>query len=142
MNKRKAVIIALVLAGIAVIALGAVFVLSWMNGSGWTGDAAGQAFAGRTAYRSFDRRGYFGHMGMGYGFAWIPIAGLVILVALIARFGRRHRHFNGHGLGGNHGDINRPEDHDSAREILRRRFAMGEVPEAEYREKLAVLDQG
>ncbi len=135
MNKRKAIIIALVIIGIALAVLGAVLFLARMDGSAWTGDGVGRVFSRGTGYRFLDRGRYPGHMG--FGFAWLPLAGFAILIALLAGFGRRHRHSNGHGQDGRHNDWER----ESAMDILRKEFAEGRIDKDAFLSRKQVLEE-
>jgi len=127
MNKRKAVMIALAIVGILVLVLGLALAFSWINGSRWADGGGVQSFGWRSGYRFPDR--YFGHMGIGFG--WIPIVGLVILIASIAGFGRRYRH-----------DAHRPGEHESAMDILRNEFAEGRIDKDEFLSRKQVLEEG
>jgi putative membrane protein len=68
-------------------------------------------------------------MGGGMGLAWILI--LILAVALVIALVRQARSEPAAGTGGPRGE--------SAEEILRQRFARGEIQRQEYEEKLAVL---
>ncbi|HCM28158.1 MAG TPA: hypothetical protein DIC34_16760 [Treponema sp.] len=124
--------IALIVLGVAVVAAGAGLML--------TGAAAGVGdnwgFGHMGGYRGYAyglrpfARGHF-------GFPWVPIAGLAIVFAVLARAGRRHHHFpmhGGSGRGCGAGD-------ESAIEVLRREFAEGRMSTEDFIARKKVLEE-
>jgi putative membrane protein len=80
----------------------------------------------------------WGGWGGGYGFWWGPIL-MMLMFALVVGIavyvaGRRHGPYGGHhwGPGGRHPS-------HSALEILNERFAKGEIQQAEFEAKRAVI---
>lgn len=76
--------------------------------------------------------GGFGGMGMGIGWLWI-LALPVIMAAVVWQMGAGGRWRRGAQEGGR-------TQHDRAREILRERYARGEIAEDELRDRLRALD--
>jgi len=74
----------------------------------------------------------------GWGWMWMGLmmllfwGGLIVLVVLLLR---------GTGFGGRKDQAGTPASGPDATEILRSRFARGEITEDEYRKSLTVLDQ-
>lgn len=83
-----------------------------------------------------------GGFGGGMGWAWIwPVILLLGLVALSWGLLRGRSASPGGGVGSDRD--NRPQgvSHDQAREILRERYARGEISEEEMRERMRALDE-
>ena len=74
----------------------------------------------------------------GWGWMWMGLmmilfwGGLIVLVVLLLRGG---------GFGGRKDEMGMPASEPDASEILRARFARGEITEDEYRKSLTVLDE-
>jgi len=74
----------------------------------------------------------------GWSWMWMGLmmvlfwGGLIVLVALLLRVGR---------FGGRKDQTGTPAPGPDATEILRARFARGEITEDEYRKSLTVLDE-
>ncbi len=116
-NKKKAMTIALVLAGLAIVALGTTMFL--VAPSSWP-------YPGHMS-------GYYGMRGPGH-FAGgaVVFLGFVIFAAFIVK--RRH----GGDFGWSAGGPTRGED---ALAVLRREFAEGRISEDDYRHRLNVLEE-
>lgn len=80
--------------------------------------------------------------GMGWGWIW-PVVLILGLGALV--WGLLRARTSSDGSGG--GDVRRDDrpqgmSHDRSREILRERYARGEISEEEMRERMRALDEG
>ena len=78
--------------------------------------------------------------GMGWGWIW-PVVLLLGLAALVWGLLRARSSSSG---GGEVRRDDRPQgmSHDRSREILRERYARGEISEEEMRERMRALDEG
>jgi uncharacterized membrane protein len=138
MEKRRGLTIALIVLGVAIVALGAVLV--------FTGSGGGAGYGGGWAFGRGHMDGYRGlanggrYMGYGhFGFPWLPIVGLAVLFAIVARAGRRHHLFSMH----RHG-LRQTEFHgadESAIEVLRREFAEGRISMEDFVARRKVLEE-
>ncbi len=78
--------------------------------------------------------------GMGhFGFPWFPVAAFFILLAILARGGRKYHRFPLHG----HGRMEREccGGDESAIEVLRREFAEGRVGAEDFVARKKVLEE-
>jgi len=142
MNRRRGLTIALIVLGVAIVALGAVLV--------FTGSGAAAGYGGGWAFGRGHMDGYRGlanrgrYLGYGhFGFPWLPILGFVILFVVLAKAGRRHHFFSMHDHGHRHG-FGRDENHgadESAIEVLRKEFAEGRISMEDFVARKKVLDE-
>ena len=138
MNRRRKMTIALIVLAAVIAVLGAILLftsVSAANGAGlrWGFDRdhmdgfRGLAYGGR-------------YMGYGhFGFLWLPIVGLVVLFAVLARAGRRYHHFHGYGHSFRRDEYR--EAGESAIEVLRREFAEGRISMEDFVARKKVLDE-
>lgn len=92
--------------------------------------------------------GAYGYRGFGGGMPWVMgICGVlgallfVVLVVVLIRalvWGPRYHRMDGMGSG-MHGMAGHDTNEDEALQVLRRRFASGEIAKEEYDEKMKVL---
>jgi putative membrane protein len=75
---------------------------------------------------------YFGDHMTGWGWVFMGLGSVLFWAALIIGIVVLVRHLNGSNPLG-------PSNRPSAEEVLAQRFAHGEIDEAEYRQRLAVL---
>lgn len=94
------------------------------------------------------RFGAFGYRGFGGGMPWLMglcgligallFIGLIVMIIRALVWGPRYRHMGGMGCG-MHGMAGHDMEEDEALQVLRRRFASGEIAKEEFEEKLKVL---
>jgi len=94
------------------------------------------------------RFGEFGYRGFGGGMPWLMglcgligallLIGLVVMIIRALVWGPRYRRMGGMGYG-MHGMAGHDMEEDEALQVLRRRFASGEIAKEEFEEKLKVL---
>jgi len=85
-------------------------------------------------YRGFG----YGYNGMGGGL-WMPLFGLLVLVAIVLLVVWAVRAASGHHADGGPASPSRPAGHDEAVAIAKRRLASGEITAEQYGEIMRTL---
>lgn len=73
-------------------------------------------------------------IGFGWWFLFFPLFWIIVAIVLFAIFGRRRWRYANDAAG-----YGRPDPSRAAEATLARRFAQGDIDEAEYRKRLEVL---
>lgn len=93
-------------------------------------------------FGAYGYRGFGGGMGVLMGICGLIGAllfiGLIVMIIRALVWGPRYRRMGGMGCG-MHGMAGRDMEEDEALQVLRRRFASGEIAKEEFEEKLKVL---
>jgi hypothetical protein len=127
-KKNRGLSVALLVVGVAILALGATLVFSWPS------VGQGQGFGRFQQHRDWDGRA-IGPMGMGrFGFG--PAGGVILLAVGVLLVGALAR--PGRWRPGRRGP-EAPAHEEDALVILRLAYAEGRISEAEYRSRLVVL---